>query len=195
MGTRADELKAEIEETRADLSGTMDQMGERVRPGKIVARRTGQVRQRLTALRHTVMGAPDDPAAGDPASAQQDTTGSALDTARQVPQTVMDGTQGNPLAAGLIAFGAGLLLASVLPGSEAEQHAATQMLNKAQPAIDEVSSAAQQTASDLKETISGAAQELGSAASGATDAVREQAKSGAEEVRSTTSNAARGGTT
>jgi uncharacterized protein YjbJ (UPF0337 family) len=192
VGTRADELKAEIEGTRADLSGTLDEMSERVRPGRIVARRTDKLRQRVTSLRHSVMGATEHAGAASSTMSSQvgSTLSSVVDSARQTPQNVVSGAQGSSLAAGLIAFGAGLLLSSLLPASQAEQQVAAQILDKAHPAIDELRSAAQDTVSDLKDTVGGAAQELRSSAADAAGTLQDQAKSAAAEVSSAASDAA-----
>ncbi|WIX84268.1 hypothetical protein QRX50_19710 [Amycolatopsis carbonis] len=46
---------------------------------------------------------------------------SAAETLGETPKPVRRGTEGNPLAAGLIAFGAGWLVASLLPGTERER--------------------------------------------------------------------------
>jgi gas vesicle protein len=192
VGTRADELKAEIEGTRADLTGTMNEVGERVSPRRIVTRRTDRIRQKVTSVRETIMGAADQ--AGSAGSGIPDhasrAIGSAVDTARQAPQSVVTGTQGNPLAAGLIAFGAGMLLASVLPASNAEEQAATRVLDKAQPAISQAREAAQDVTDDLKDTLSGAAQDLRSTAGDAVVNVQDQGKSAVREVTSTASGAA-----
>src|SRR5207244_9411223 len=62
---------------------------------------------------------------GARASAARDTASSAVDTVRSAPDTARRSTQGNPLAAGLIAFGAGWLLSALLPASEPEQRVAS----------------------------------------------------------------------
>ena len=57
-----------------------------------------------------------------------DAAGNALHDAGEAiadaPRQVAAKTQGNPLAAGLIAFGAGLLVSSLIPPSEKEREAA-----------------------------------------------------------------------
>ena len=44
MGQSAEELRREIEETRDNLTGTVDAIGDRVSPGRIVERKTNRAR-------------------------------------------------------------------------------------------------------------------------------------------------------
>ena len=50
------QIRQEIEQTRADLSITLDEIGDRVSPGRIVQRRKDRVRGRWDDLRTRVMG-------------------------------------------------------------------------------------------------------------------------------------------
>lgn len=196
MGTRSDELKAGIDSTRADLADTVNELGERVSPKRVVARKTDKVRQRMAALRETVMGAADQTGSpGGVSGPARDSLGSAVDAARQAPHNLVGSAQGNPLAAGLIAFGAGLLAASVLPPSGAEQQAATQLREPAQPAVDQAREAAQELLGDMKDSVGGAAQEVRSTAAEAAGSVKEEARSAAGEVTSAASDAAGSGGT
>ena len=54
-------------------------------------------------------------------STASDALNSAGERIGDVPQTVQRKTQGNPIAAGLIAFGAGWLVSSLLPPTRKEQ--------------------------------------------------------------------------
>jgi hypothetical protein len=56
---------------------------------------------------------------------------------------------GNPLAAGIIAFGVGLLVGSVLRPTKVEQQSLAAIVDKAEPALD----VAMQAASDLGHAI------------------------------------------
>lgn len=80
------------------------------------------VSARASAARDTV--------AGTASSARETVAGtasSAVGTVRSAPETVRRRAEGNPLAAGLIACGAGWLLSSLLPASEPEQRVASQV--------------------------------------------------------------------
>jgi hypothetical protein len=138
MGTSPDQVRTEIEATRERLSKKADRLADRTSPGRIVRRRTDRVRGAVSGVRERVMGtasATTDSAKGrtqQAAASVQDSAGQAADTMRQTagqvgdavsgaPEQAIRQTQGNPLAAGLIAFGAGLLAASLLPTSQAEE--------------------------------------------------------------------------
>ena len=64
------------------------------------------------------------------------------------------------MAAGLIAFGAGLLLSSLIPASRAEQRAAEGLKDQAAPLVDEAKQAAQQLREDLEPAAREAADTL-----------------------------------
>ena len=87
--------------------------------------------------------------------------------------------EGSPLAAGLIAFGAGLVIAGLIPASKVEAQGA-QRLQEAvkehgQPVIDEVRSAARQVGDQLKDNAGEAASELKSSAQESAERVKEEA--------------------
>ena len=60
-------------------------------------------------------------AASSAASTVSDAASSAAAAVQDAPQVARRQAQGNPLAAGLIAFGAGWLVSSLAPASRAEQ--------------------------------------------------------------------------
>ena len=144
MGQEPDAIRDDIEATRRDMSTKLDAIGEKVSPRRIAERRTERVRQSWTGLKDTVMGSAGDTRqsmsgfAGDVggrasglADGASDAAGGLTDRVSSAGTSVAEGVRGapdalarqatgNPLAAGLIAFGAGLLGASLLPKTEAE---------------------------------------------------------------------------
>ncbi|MDQ5841025.1 MAG: hypothetical protein M3537_07750, partial [Chloroflexota bacterium] len=92
--------------------------------------------------------------------------------------------QGSPIAAGLIAFGAGLLVSSMLPASRAEQQAAQAVKDTAQPLVDDLTDTAKEMAGNLQEPAQQALEEVKATATDATDTVREEAASAAADVKS-----------
>ena len=87
--------------------------------------------------------------------------------------------EGSPLAAGLIAFGAGLVIAGLIPASKVEAQGA-QRLQEAvkehgQPVIDEARSAVQQVGDHLGDKAGEAASELRSSARESAERVKEEA--------------------
>jgi hypothetical protein len=57
----------------------------------------------------------------------------AREAVREVPATVKRKAQGNPLAAGVIAFGLGMLVSSLIPSSEKERQAVSQLHENLKP--------------------------------------------------------------
>ena len=57
MGQSTEELKRDIEHTRADMSGTLDAIEDRVSPGRMIQRRKNRITGSVHALRERVMGA------------------------------------------------------------------------------------------------------------------------------------------
>ena len=101
-----------------------------------------------------------------------------------------DKVQGAPLAAGLVAFGAGIIVAALIPASEKEAVAAGHVVDAAkehgQPVVDQAKSMAQDVVQDVKETATDAAQEVKDTATDSAAKVKAEGQSGADEVRSTT---------
>jgi gas vesicle protein len=188
MAQNPEELRKDIERTRANLGETLEAIGDRVSPGRMVERRTQRVRSRLSSMKVAVMGsahdasgAVSDRAAGVAGTAQStaqgalEAAGTKVEQMREAPQAVRRQTQGNPLAAGIVAFGAGLLLATLLPPTEAEQELSQSLTDQLEPLKDQ----AQQAVQELKEGVSGAASE-------ATTQVKDQAVQSAEAVKDQT---------
>jgi hypothetical protein len=190
MGKSASEVRADIEDTRREMSDTIDAIADRTSPRRIVDRRRQAMTRGIRSVRERVMGRADSAtgAAGDRArhlsESARDTAGSVADTARQVPDTVVSQTQGNPVAAGLVAFGAGLLAASLIPPSEPEQRLAGTLRDQAQPLEDELRAAGQHVVEDMKSSAQHGAEQVKQRASEAAGTVQEDVKSSAAEVKS-----------
>ncbi len=82
-----------------------------------------------------------------------DAASSAATAIQDAPQAARRQTQGNPLAAGLIAFGAGWLVSSLLPASRQEQQLAEQARNKASELGQPLAEAAKQAATEVKDNL------------------------------------------
>ena len=100
------------------------------------------------------------------------------------PSAVARKAQGSPIAAGLIAFGAGLLVSSMLPASRVEQQAAEKVKDTAQPMVDDLTDTAKEIAGNLKEPAQQAMEEVKSTATDAATTVKDDATSAAEDVKS-----------
>jgi ElaB/YqjD/DUF883 family membrane-anchored ribosome-binding protein len=175
------EVRRDIERIRAELDDTLDALGDHVKPSRIAERRTRGIRRSVTAARERVMGTAS--SAGDSLQGAQsqmgDAASDAADRAREAPQWVAQETRGNPLVAGMVAFGVGMLLGSLAPPTEAERHAVDAMSDQLEP----VRQKAMEAASSVKDEVSDAAR-------GATQHVKEQAQDSAHEVQSSAQDSA-----
>ena len=188
MGKSASEVRSEIEGTRQDMSETIDAIADRTSPGRIIQRRRQRVSDGWRSVRERVMGRAQntDGSAGDAAEGvggtARDAAGSVVEGARRAPDKVIEQTQGNPIAAGLIAFGGGLLVASLIPPSEAEQRVAGQVVEKAQPVRDELQRAGQEVVEDLRSTAEQGAEQVKQRATEAAGSVQEDVRASAGNV-------------
>lgn len=122
MGETPDQIRQDIERTRSELAHDTDRLLDRADPRGIVDRRTRRIRDRTRGMRDRVMGSL--PFSGEADEGGRHTAGQAADMARPVQERTARRTQGELVAAGLIAFGAGLLAASVLSESRAARRVA-----------------------------------------------------------------------
>jgi len=186
MATESDRIRTEIELTRAELASDLSTLTDRTNPKKIATRRWDSVKGGARSLRHRVMGAASD-ATGTMSDKATAVRSDVADTVRQAPEMITRQTQGSPMAAGLIAFGAGLLTAALIPATDTEQRLGGQLADGAQDVIEPVKRAASDIAQDVKETATSAASEVGATAKEAANRtgaqVKESGRAVADEVR------------
>jgi hypothetical protein len=215
MSTDPDQIRSEIDQTQRELSADVDALTEKISPPRIVERRVQRTREAMTNVKDKIMGSTSDAyqsagsassgvgesvsarassardtAAGVASSARDtasDVASSAVDTVRSAPETVRRRATGNPLAAGLIAFGAGLLLSSLIPASEPEQQVATQVKDFAteqgRPVAQQLGQVGQQAAQELKESAQERAESVKQTAADAASTVKGEAQSAASDVK------------
>ena len=188
MGATPDELRDQIEATRAGLSSTVDTLADRVSPSAVAHRKADQVRGAFGSARDAVMGKAHDASgrlpqtAGSVRDSASDTGGSVSDAVSGAPAAVRSRAQGSPLAAGLIAFGAGMLLSALIPASQAEQQAALTVKDKAGPLVEEAKTQAQQAKDALQPAAQDAVAQVKDAATDAVATTKGQASDAAGEV-------------
>jgi hypothetical protein len=179
MGKEPEVIEHDIENTREDLSRNFDALADRVSPGRVVGRRVDSVKGRVSGAKEAVMGK---------ASSVSDASGSAAGTVSDLPHKVGRQAEGNPLAAGLIAFGAGWLVSSLLPASQAEAKLAGQAIDTAkeqgQPLIEHAKSVGQEVGADLKDKAATAASEVKDSAAESAQHVKDEGQTAAGDVRS-----------
>ncbi len=180
MGTTEAELRQNAELERARLGTTLEAIGDRLSPERVVERRKAAVGQRFKRMREAVMGSPDyvEPVTNRTTDAAR----TAADKVQHAPEMMVEQTRGNPVAAGLIAFGIGALVATAFPKTRAEQHLVETARQSLDSAKDELRSAGRDVAADVREHTKSAAQEVTSAGKKAAQNVAEQTTSSAQNV-------------
>jgi hypothetical protein len=218
-------IRRDIDRTRGDMEHTIGAINDRVNPRRIGQRRTNRFRRRWYSLRNSVMGSsseydpyPSYSYSDDRGSRMRDRAGDARETigsragdardavsdrAEQVRQAMSDApdsvqrqTRGNPLTAGMIAFGVGALIGSALPDSEAERRAARaasdhvdidsakeRLGEHAREIQSDVQDKAREAAEDLKGSTREAAQDVKDHAQHEGQRVKEDARQSGQEVR------------
>src|SRR5688572_12297000 len=189
-----DVIRRQIEDTRRELSYDVDALNEKVNPARVMDRRVTAAKGRMTNLKEKVMGSAHDTrsqaqglasnaagsvqgTASNVAGSVQGAASSAVDTVQQAPDTIVRQTQGNPLAAGMIAFGVGWLVSSLLPATQKEQQLAQQAESAVREHKDALLEPAKQAAQEMGEQLKPAAQE-------AMESVKATAQDAAATVKS-----------
>jgi gas vesicle protein len=197
-------IRRQIEDTRRELSYDVDALNEKVNPARVVDRRVTAAKGRITNLKEKVMGSAHDTAsstqgmASDAAGSVQGAASSAVGTVQdaastavgavqQAPDAVVRQTQGNPLAAGLIAFGVGWLVSSLLPASEKEKQLAQQAESAVREHKDALLEPAKQAAQEIGDQLKPAAQEavesVKATAQDAAATVKDEGQSAVQDVQ------------
>ena len=173
-----DELRTEIEQTRAQLSQDVNALGEAVTPGAIARRQVDKVKGTGVGVKDKVMGSAED--------TRTSLSGSASglgDSASDVHQTARRKTQGSPMAAGLIALSAGWLIGSLLPASQKEREAAAAVKDKAGPVVAEAQSLAKESAQNLQQPAQDAVDSVKGTAQDAVDTVKTEGQRASQDVQ------------
>jgi ElaB/YqjD/DUF883 family membrane-anchored ribosome-binding protein len=208
-----DEIRADIERTRAALSDNVDDLAESVKPKNVAGRQVGKVKEAASNLKDRVMGSDDDDygsstvsdrayaakdAVGDRAYAAKDAVGDrayaakdtvsesaseAREAVREAPTAVKRKTQGNPLAAGVIAFGVGMLVSSLIPSSEKERRAVSQLQDNLEPLKEKASEVARDVGESLKPAAQEAAESVRATAQEGVESVKQEGQAAAQDVK------------
>lgn len=176
--SNSDDIRAEVERTRAHLSSDVNALVEEANPKNIAKRQVNKAKSATVGLKDRIMGS-----ASDAAGSISDTAEAAGDTLSTAPDKVRAQTEGNPIAAGLVAFGAGLLLASLFPASHKERQAAAVVKDNMQPFTEGLAAVAKDTADHLEEPVRQAAQAVGETAQVAAHNVKDEGAAAAGDVQ------------
>ncbi|MET9469031.1 DUF3618 domain-containing protein [Streptomyces sp. NPDC006544] len=182
MGTTPDELRSAAEYRREHLARNVDLLADKLTPRKVARRKVDSMRQQVSGVKERVMGTAHDAAQGTSGSLHHATDSIAAagkgaghnvqEAVQQAPAQIRRQTQGSPLAAGLMAFGAGMLAAALLPTTEAEQRAGQQLRDHSEELLEPVKQTAVQAAGEVRDELKEpAVQAVESVRSSAEDAV------------------------
>lgn len=181
-----DQLAADARTTQDALGKDVTRLTGRVNPEKFVGTRREKITHSFSRMKDQVMGIGDRAAQAakdgtkSAAGSAQDAANSVGDNAGSAPDAVQEKTKGNPVAAGLIAFGAGWLLSSLAPASDAEVTAAAKVEDQVGEPLKE---SAQQVAGNLKEPAQQAARSVQDTTQEAANKTAQHAKSAASDVQ------------
>ncbi len=178
MSNDPDQIRADIEATRQRLSDNVDTLTEEAKPSTIAKRQVDKVKDAGTGLKDKLMGSAD-----DARGSANDTAASLQSAASDAPDAVKAKTAGNPLAAGLIAFGLGALVASLIPSTEKEQQATAGLKANIEPVKQQVTDIAKDAAANLKAPAQEAAESVKQTATDAADTVKTEGQSAAGDVQ------------
>ena len=185
MGQSPEELRDSIARTRNELGGTLDAIEDRVVPGRVVERRRRQMRSRWDSVKASVMGTAEDwrDGAGDATDQLGERLSAVGDRVSQAPTMARHKAEGNPFAVGLIAFGAGLLVAAAFPGTETEGQLAQKVQQAAQPVTEQAKHAGQEVVEHLREPAQQAVQDLKDTAAQGAGQVKDTAQQAAQDTK------------
>ncbi len=188
MAERTDELRQDIDRKRDDIEYTVDQIQNRVSPRRVTARGTHRLRRLWIDVRDSVMGndQTDYPwegvsrRIGERVGDMTDRTTEKIDDMREgiagAPTMVRQQTRGNPLAAGLITFGGGVLVGTLLPGTALESRTAQRLQPALAEIADEASAVGKGIADDVSSSATDAIAEVKDTARTAVEGVKDEAK-------------------
>lgn len=194
MTNNPEEIRRDIERTRAELSGNVNALADGANPANVARRQVDKVKDGANDLKARIFGDPDQPwddgAVGDVQHRVgdiQDRAAGAVEDAKlavqDAPRQIRRQAQGNPLAAGLVAFGLGALVGGLLPSTRAEQDLAMSAKDKAEPLVEEAKFMAQEAAENLKPAAQEAADQVKGAATTAGEQVKSEAQFAADDVK------------
>jgi len=195
MANRTDELREDIDQKREDIGYTVDQIQNRVSPGRITARGRYRVRRWWIDAKDRILGNdqseyPWERQVQGVSNRVVDVTDRASEMMSDVkegvaetPRIVRRQTQGNPVAAGFIAFGGGLLVGTLLPETQTERDAAKRLEPSVAGIAQEAGEIGKDVAEDVKTNAVEAIDEVKDSASAAAEGVKDEAKEAMTRAR------------
>ncbi len=210
--TEVAQVREEIARSRRQLFGTAElfekrlrerkeEVVDRVSPARVWQRKTAGVRRRwddvstaISDMTSSGMSAGrENPMAGSGnkirGQAQElsgragDAVSTVGDQTRTAAPALRGRTERNPMAAGLVALGAGFLVAALIPPSEREREAAQRLLQEVEPLKRQAGTIGRDIVNELQPVAEGGVEQLKEKATEAVEQVKQEAQSSARQVK------------
>ena len=189
MSSDPDRIRREIEKTQDDLGSNVDALTDRMDPRRAVRQSKERVQGRWQRAKENVMGSAGEvrQTAESRMSAAGEQMHGLAERAHGIGEESRERVEGHPLAAGLVAFGLGVLVSSLLPPTPPERRLGGRLKQEAQEHSGQVkqqaSDAARQMREDLREPAQHAAESVRSKAGQHAGELREQTQATAQDLR------------
>ena len=215
MGTSTTQVRADIARSRDELGETIgaleqrlaqtkEDVVDRVSPKRVWQRKTEELRRRVGAVAGSVTGMTErmetqvatgkSRVKGQVQGLNEQTSAGvsrAKVEARQTKAGLRQRAEDNPMAAGLVAVGAGVLVASLLPPTPAERRAALRLRDELEPVKEQASEVGRQLADEVSSSAQERMEQVKARASEAVEQVKEETTASTEEVKGETKAASR----
>ncbi len=219
MERSAKEVRVEIDDIRDGLGDTLEAIGDRVAPKKVIARAKADLTDKVDDVKakakaspsalarrsadtmrrglHNAVGGDGSTSLGQAAkgkgrvlaSQANSSVSSVAETVSDAPQVARQKARGNPLAAGLLAAASGFFIAALLPATEKERELNEKAKQKLQPLVSEAVEAGKSMAGDLKSSAQEGLETVKDKVSDAAQEVQGQAGSSVRTVKEETTEA------
>ena len=230
-----EEIRGEIDDVREDLGDTLEAIGDRVAPKKLMARAKADASERVQGVKaklgprrlasrgadtvrqgvRRAVGSGNDSSANGGVSEvagsargqgravagaargqseavakrARGTASSVADSLGDAPQAVRQQAEGNPVAAGLLAFAGGFFAAALLPPTERERQAVQKAKEALQPVAESAGEVGKSVAGELQSTAKASLEVVKETATDAVEEVKGRAQASAEQVKQEASGA------
>lgn len=228
-----EEIRSEIDDVRDDLGETLEAIGDRVAPKKVVARAKSDAADKIRGVKvrfsprrltqrgtevarrglRSAVGSDNSSAATVPVVARPargpqrgaiaapksqgkavakkatKAASSVTDTLGDAPDAVRQKAEGNPVAAGLLAFAGGFFAAALLPATDRERQLTEKAKEHLQPLAKEATEVGKNIAGELQSTAQAGLESVKDTATGGVEEVKGQAQSSVGHVKGEASDA------
>jgi hypothetical protein len=179
-----------VARAKENVAEKVEEVKDKVNPARVARRQSDKLRdgfRSLMGFSQTSSAATSGGNSGQPGSdiagRAGDAAQSALGTIQAAPHAARRRAEGNPMAAGLLTFAAGFLLASILPPTERERQLAENLQKGMKPIADEAAETGKHIAQELGQSAQQSLEEVKKAATAATERVRTEAEGKVEDLK------------